>query len=657
VIESPAPVGPEQRRNKAAARSEALSLLHAHSKRIALAHWTGPYDPVPLEALQLELAETSRHLGVTHAALSDATLAAWCKLDVEAIRSEYRCGEAWARAGMLPPHYIAEFRGGRALQIKWRREDVESAFPTEQLIEGDDNMNDEPRAVARTYSRHPKIRAAEQLAEKRRQEQVEAEAKAAHKGNGTPPPEANAGSPTPPEADPGDMQSLIEASATEGILDSDIANAVRLAKHYGRHFRFVRELGFVVYEKGRWVTDIKGDRMQRFAKDAVLSLFDEIKDAPDRKAAFHHAKKSQANTAINAMIHLARSERGIALNVAEFDADPMVLNVANGTLDLRTSELRPHRREDLLTKLVPIEYDPKAECALWDAFLWRITGGSAELYAYLQKLVGYLLTGLTTEQVLHFLFGPGANGKSVFCEIVRRLLGEYAIVASPELIMMRRHSGIPNDVARLRGVRAALMNETSQGARFDEAKLKDLTGGDSLNARFLHQEFFDFKASHKLLIRGNHKPGITGQDEAIWRRLRLIPFTVQIPPEERDPDLTEKLSRELPGILRWALEGCAQWQNEGLTPPDIVVGAVNAYREESDILGRFITECCDIRKAAEVGSGALFKAYQTFCEQAGERWIPAKDLPDQMQRKGFEHKRGAQGKRLYLGIEMRSNAS
>lgn len=437
------------------------------------------------------------------------------------------------------------------------------------------------------------------------------------------------------------------------ILDSDMANATRLARRHGANIRFAREQGFVVYEAGRWVADVKGDRMQGFAKDTALSIFDEIKDAQDRKAIFAHAKRSQASNAITAMVFLLRSEPGIAANLAEFDADPWLLNVANGTIDLRTGKLLQHRREDLLTKLVPIDYDEKADFELWDAFLWRITGANQELYAYLHKLIGYLLTGLTTEQVLHFLYGLGANGKSVFCEVVRMVLGEYAIVASPELIMSRRHSGIPNDVARLRGVRAALMNETSQGARFDEAKLKDLTGGDSLSARFLHQEFFDFKASHKLIIRGNHKPGILGQDEAIWRRLRLVPFTVAIPPEEQDKALVEKLRGELPGILRWAVEGCTLWQREGLTTPEIIADAGRQYREESDVLGRFIAECCEERKLGEVRTGAFFERYQSFCEHAGERWIPAKDLPGEMQRRGFEYKRGTRG-RLYLGVEFRS---
>jgi len=235
--------------------------------------------------------------------------------------------------------------------------------------------------------------------------------------------------------------------------------------------------------------------------------------------------------------------------------------------------------------------------------------------------------------------------------VLVRLLGDYAVAVSPDLIMLRRHGGIPNDVARLRGVRAALMNETSQGARFDEAKLKDLTGGDTLTARFLHQEFFDFHPTHRLLIRGNHKPTINGTDEGIWRRLRLVPFTVSIPPEEQDRDLLTKLEAELPGILNWALAGCREWQAEGLKPPPIIAEAVRQYREESDTLGRFVGECCEVRKLGQVKSSTLFKRYQEFCEQAGERWIPSKDFPAEMQRRGFEWKRTKAGS-MFHGIEL-----
>jgi putative DNA primase/helicase len=437
-----------------------------------------------------------------------------------------------------------------------------------------------------------------------------------------------------------------------GLSDTDIANAARLARQYGADLRFTPERGWLVWDGRRWAVDDKTVRVQALAKQTALAIFDEVKAAKEnRDQIYRHAKRSQSKAAIDAMIYLARSEDGILARLTDFDREGFALNVANGTVDLRTGELRAHRREDLISNLTEISFDKDAGYDLWDSFLWRVTGQSDELYAYLRRFVGYLLVGDTTEQALHFLYGLGANGKSVFCEVVLRLLGEYGVVVAPDLIMVRRHSGIPNDIARLRGVRAALMNETSQGARFDESKVKDLTGGDKLTARFLHQEFFDFSPTHRIVIRGNHKPIISGTDEGIWRRLRLVPFTVTIPADEQDRDLLKKLTSELPGILNWAVAGCLEWQRDGLRPPPIITEAVRAYREESDTLGRFIAECCEVRKLAQVKSSALFTRYQQYAETAGERWMPSKDLPHEMQRRGFDWKRTKEGG-MYFGVQL-----
>ena len=437
----------------------------------------------------------------------------------------------------------------------------------------------------------------------------------------------------------------------EGFTDTDVANAARFSRQHGGDVRFTPERGWLIWDRTRWATDDKGLAVQALAKRTAVSIFDEIKGAGDQKALFQHARRSQSKQSIEAMLWLARSEPGVPARLTEFDRDPYLLNVSNGTMNIRTGAIQPHTRADLITSLASVAFDPEADCELWDAFLWRVVDRDDELYAYLRRFVGYLLVGDTADQSLHFLYGLGANGKSVFCEVLLRLLGDYATVASPDLIMLKRHGGIPNDVARLRGVRAAVMNETSQGARFDEAKLKDLTGGDKLTARFLHQEFFDFEPTHRIVIRGNHKPAINGTDEAIWRRLRLVPFTVTIPADERDQHLLDKLTVELPGILNWALAGALEWQRDGLKPPAIIANAVRQYREESDTLGRFVAECCEVRKLGQVKSSTLFKRYQEFCEQAGERWIPAKDFPAEMQRRGFEWKRTKAGG-MFHGIEL-----
>jgi putative DNA primase/helicase len=442
-----------------------------------------------------------------------------------------------------------------------------------------------------------------------------------------------------------------EDAGTLGILDSDIANGKRLAARHGRDLKFTPERGWHVWDGRRWAVDDKCIEVQGRAKETAIAIFDEIRDSTDRDARMQHAKRSQSKASIEAMIWLARSEPGIPARLTDFDKDGWLLNVGNGTIELRTGQLRPHAREDLISNIVDIVYDRNAEAELWDAFLWRVLDRHDELYAYLRRFVGYLLIGDTSDQSLHFLYGLGANGKSVFCEVLMRLLGDYAMAASPDMIMLRRHAGIPNDIARLRGIRAAMMNETSQSARFDEAKLKDLTGGDTLTARFLHQEFFDFHPTHRIVIRGNHKPAINGTDDGIWRRLRLVPFTVSIPPDEQDRDLLRKLEGELPGILNWAMRGCREWQDSGLNAPPIIAEAVRNYREESDTLGRFILECCEVRPLAQVKSSSLFKRYQEFAQAAGERWIASKDFPTEMERRGFMWKRTKLGG-LFSGLEL-----
>lgn len=445
------------------------------------------------------------------------------------------------------------------------------------------------------------------------------------------------------------------AEEVRGFPDTDIANAERLVARHGADIRYTVSAGWMVWDGQRWREDPKEVRIQALAKETARSIYYEIKTATNRDQAFRHAKRSESRLAIEAMVFLARSEPGVLTSITDFDSDSRLLNVQNGTIELRTGELREHHRQELITKMAPVTYDPNSKCGLWEAFLWRVTGQSEPLCEYLKRFVGYLLTGETNEQVLHFLYGMGANGKSVFVEIVSALLGDYAVIASPDLIMLKRHGGIPNDVACLRGARAVFMNETTQGAKFNEAKLKDLTGGDTLQARFLHREFFNFSPTHKLAIRGNHKPEILGTDDGIWRRLRLVPFTVSIPPEEQDRDLLTKLRAELPGVLKWAVDGCLDWQRTGLLPPDCILDAVKQYRAEADTLGRFIDECCDQRNLGRVSSSVFFGAYQKFCESDGERWISSKDLPGEMQRRGFIYGRGTGGKLRYLGIELRES--
>jgi putative DNA primase/helicase len=275
-----------------------------------------------------------------------------------------------------------------------------------------------------------------------------------------------------------------------------------------------------------------------------------------------------------------------------------------------------------------------------------------ELMDYLQRVCGYLLTASVSEECLFFMYGDGRNGKSVMVETIKHVMGEYAGVAEPDLIMARQNSVIPVDVAALRGTRAVFMNETEQNKRFDEAKLKNLTGGDSLQARFMRENLFTFKPTHKLVLRGNHKPTVSGTDEGIWSRLRLIPFDLRLTPEQRDQRLKETLSGESAGILAWMVEGCIDWQRNGLKTPQIILDAVAAYRSESDSVGKFLDEACTLGANCQVKSSAIYSHYRSWCEKAGERYLSNKDFPSELEKRGIS-RRKSDGVIVFSGVEIK----
>jgi putative DNA primase/helicase len=352
----------------------------------------------------------------------------------------------------------------------------------------------------------------------------------------------------------------------------------------------------------------------------------------------------------------------------QFDRDTFLFNAQNGTIDLRTGGLKPHDKNDLITKISPAKYilnegeepgcgqfDLSEVAPLWAKFLCRVTNDDPELMSFLQRAAGYALTGDTSEHCLFFLHGDGRNGKSVFLNTLEYVLGDYGSVARPDVLMAKKYGdGIPNEIAALVGVRFVSTTETGSGKRFAEAMLKQYTGGDTISARFLHAEFFTFKPQFKIFLASNHKPVIRGQDVAIWERIYLIPFTAYIPPEERDKRLGEKLKKEADGILRWAVEGCLMWQRDGLNPPDIVRAATEEYKREMDVLAEFIEDRCYLNATARATSAAMRKEYLDWCESNGEKYpIYQREFKAEMERRGIIYKRTS-NTRYYLGIGLLS---
>jgi putative DNA primase/helicase len=302
-----------------------------------------------------------------------------------------------------------------------------------------------------------------------------------------------------------------------------------------------------------------------------------------------------------------------------------------------------HRREDLITKLAPVEYDPEAAAPTWAAFLERVLPD--EVRAFFQRAAGYSLTGDTSEQVMFINHGPGANGKSTAQEAIAAALGDYALRTPTEMLLAKRAGGIPNDIARLKGARFAAASETEEGRRLAESLVKDLTGQDTISARFMRAEWFDFRPTHKLWLSTNHKPEVRGTDEAIWRRIRLVPWTQTIPPAEQDKKLLAKLRKELPGILAWLVRGCLMWQREGLRPPDEVRKATGRYRAEMDVLAAFIDEECIVAERATATAKALYAAYKAWCDENGERPESQRRFGGRLKERGFDSARMTTGAR------------
>ncbi|MDR3438966.1 phage/plasmid primase, P4 family [Telmatospirillum sp.] len=444
---------------------------------------------------------------------------------------------------------------------------------------------------------------------------------------------------------------------------NDTGNAERLLNRFGRDLIYVRDVGWHWWDGRRWAYEPGEMMANRLAHETVKCVYDEctaLQDAVgDKKVAadmvqdhFKWAMASGNARRVAAMIEIA--QHYLMRRPSEMDSDPLLLNLANGSLHLSgaCNTLRPHDREDLATKVIDIDFDPGAKCPLFIDFLETIIPDPA-VRDFLQRSFGYALSGLTGEQVLWFFYGTGANGKSVLMNVMARIMGPYAMslpFSSLTLDDRKRGSEASPDLARLPGSRMVRASEPEKGTRFGESTIKSVTGGEPLTVRHLNHGFFDFTPEFKLFLSGNHKPIIRGQDTGVWRRIRLVPFTVTIPEEKRDHHLEEKLWRERAGILNSMIEGFMHWDECGLAPPEAVLAATQEYREDSDRIGLFLSQWCERIAGASVQASDLYEAYQLFCKENADDPVSNTAFGRMLPERGIE--KDKRGTVRYLELQL-----
>jgi putative DNA primase/helicase len=435
---------------------------------------------------------------------------------------------------------------------------------------------------------------------------------------------------------------------------SDLDNARKFAVEHADRFRYVPEQRKWYFLNKRWARDATGDA-ERAAKRTARGFFEtaaQIDDPDERKAALKWALTSQSEPRIFAMLRLASTEPELAIPADALDRDPWMLSCENGVLDLRTGKLGPHRPADLISLGVDITFDSDATCPRWEKFLAEVFDGDEELIEFVWRFIGYCLTGDTREQVLAVFHGAGANGKSTLIAVLRQLLGDHALTSAFDTFTRQRDGGPRNDLARLHRARLVTASESAEGRRLDEATVKEITGGDRVAARFLYGEHFEFVPRFKLILVSNHRPRVDADDDAVWRRLRLVPFEQSFEGRE-DRELGTKLEAELSGILTWAVRGCLEWQRTGLGQAAAVVRATAEYRRDEDTLGLFLDERCTL--SGEVTTERFRRSYELFCEDLGETPLTAVAVGKRLAKRGIRREQQSDGRRarIYDGLSLK----
>ena len=441
-------------------------------------------------------------------------------------------------------------------------------------------------------------------------------------------------------------------------LRTESGNAERFAAEYGTLVKFDHQRErWLLWDslRHRWLED-RQSKVRVLMRETIRQQFRRVVDLPEsdeRKKEIRWSLRSESRNVLDASLELAKSIAPLGDDGEGWDANPWLLGVANGIVDLRTATLRQAKTDDHITLYSPVAFDRGAKCPHFEKFIFEVCNGDKELVGFIQRAMGYTLTGLSDEQCLFLCHGSGANGKSTLLGIVHHILGDYAVNVPFSALEKQGRSNITNDLAMLSGRRFATALETGEDVQLNEARIKTITGGDQITARYLYHEHFTFNPTHKLWLAVNHKPRILDESEGMWRRMRLIPFEKQFSGENRDNKLSDKLKAEAPGILAWAVEGALQWQKEGLGQPPSVAKATAAYRKESDHLAGFLDECCLRLPARGVPVAALWKRYLQWAEDNEEPTLSRRAFSDRMQRAGYRKGRsGHGGTRVWVGLTL-----
>jgi putative DNA primase/helicase len=439
---------------------------------------------------------------------------------------------------------------------------------------------------------------------------------------------------------------------------TDRGNAERLVAQHGQDFRFCGPWKkFLVWDGCRWTMD-STNKLCRQAKATARTILAEALEAAnddDRKTLISWWTTTESRRGLESMISLASSEAGIPVVPEGLNSDPWLLNVQNGTIDLKTGQLRQHRRADLIMSMAPVDYDPNAKCPLWIKTLSRIFAGNDDMIRFWRRLCGLALTGVVDEQVLPILCGGGANGKSTVLTVMLEMLGsDYSLMAPPGILMTRRSDSHPTERAILHGKRLVVDVESAEGGRLNEALVKQLTGGDKISARRMREDFWEFSPTHKLMLCTNHRPEIKETKHAIWRRIKMIPFNVTIPEAEQIKDLPRRLRFEFPGILAWCVQGCLEWQREGLGVPSEVDDATKEYRAEQDVLAAFLAEECTVNPVLSAKFAHLYNRYTRWTEGCREALISQRAFGLSLSERGFE--KYTNNGTFYRGLGLRADS-